>query len=172
MKTKYRVLFALLPVVLIFDQITKLAVASKFRFSESIPIVEGIFNFTYVRNTGAAFGLLHNAQESFRVPFFVVVPLISLIAIGYVFRRLADSDVRLSSALSCVVGGALGNLIDRLHWGYVIDFLDFHWKYDYHFPAFNIADMAICTGVVALMLDLLQNKHENPSEDANVSAAL
>jgi signal peptidase II len=176
-KLKYRILAALLPFVLGLDQLTKHLIVRKFRFAESLAIVRGFFNLTYVRNTGAAFGLLYDARASFRVPFFVIVPVISLVAIGYVFRKIGDRDVRLSAALSSVIGGALGNLIDRLHWGYVIDFLDFHWKYAYHFPAFNVADMSICAGVMALMLDLLKNRHEEPEpkiqeETAHASTSL
>jgi signal peptidase II len=159
-KVKYRVLSVILPIVLGLDQLTKYGIVRKFRLSESVAVVSRYFNLTYVRNPGAAFGLLYDARESFRVPFFVIVPLISLLAIGYVFRKIGDSDIRLSAALSAVIGGATGNLIDRLHWGYVVDFLDLHWKYAYHFPAFNVADMSICAGVMALMLDLLQARRD------------
>lgn len=147
-------LIAFLTIVL--DQITKLVVLRRFQLGESIDVIGGFFNLTYVRNTGAAFGLLADAHPTFRIPFFVVVPLIALGAIAYIFRKLPDNDLKLSSALALVIGGAVGNLIDRVRLGYVVDFLDFHWKFSYHFPAFNVADMAICVGVGFLMLDLLQ----------------
>ncbi len=169
MKRKYRVLAILLPVVLALDQVSKLLIVQKFRLAESLPIIQGFFSLTYVRNTGAAFGLLYDARESFRAPFFVVVPLLSLLAIGYVFRKIGNSDLRLAAALSAVIGGALGNLLDRLHWGYVIDFLDFHWKYDYHFPAFNVADMSICAGVITLMFDLLNAKNDETTTHVSTS---
>lgn len=92
-----------------------------------------------------------------------------MIAIAYVFRRIPNDSIRLSTALSCVVGGAIGNLIDRLQLGYVIDFLDFHWKYQTHFPAFNVADSAICIGVAVLVLDLLF--HEEPAPQGALTNA-
>jgi signal peptidase II len=147
--------------VIILDQITKYLVISGFRLGETVPVIGGFFSLTYVRNTGAAFGLLADAHPWFRVPFFVIVPIIALFAIAYVYRRLPEQDLKLSVALSLVVGGAVGNLIDRVVHGYVIDFFDFHYKYQYHFPAFNIADSAICVGVGILMLDILFTKEES-----------
>lgn len=152
---KYLVLFGLTALTVLLDQLTKAAVLARFRLGESMPVVSGVFDLTYVRNPGAAFGMLAHAEPSFRIPFFVIVPLVALVAIGYVFRRLPAGDLKLATALSLVVGGALGNLLDRLGRGYVVDFLDFHWNASYHFPAFNIADSAICTGVGLLLLDVL-----------------
>lgn len=154
-RPKYWVLAALTPLVIISDQITKHLIVEHFRLGESTPVWKGFFSLTYVRNTGAAFGIMAHANQLVRIPFFVVVPLVAIVAIAYIFRRIPPSDVRLSAALSLVIGGAIGNLFDRLEFGYVIDFLDFHWKYQYHFPAFNIADSAICVGVGALILDLV-----------------
>jgi len=156
-KRKYIILGLLTAIVIVSDQITKLMVLERFRLGESIPIIRDIFSFTYVRNTGAAFGILANADPAFRIPFFVIVPIVALGAIAYIFRKIPNEDVKLSVALSLVIGGAIGNLIDRVRLGYVVDFIDFHWKYQYHFPAFNIADSAICIGVGILMLDLLMN---------------
>lgn len=160
MKRKYWILLGLTALILVLDQVTKYKVHWSFRLGETIPVIRGFFNFTYIRNTGAAFGILANADPSFRIPFFVIVPLIALGAIAYIFRKIPEGDLRLSTALSLVIGGAIGNLLDRLLLGYVIDFLDFHWRYRYHFPAFNVADMAICVGVGILMLDLLSQKPE------------
>jgi signal peptidase II len=151
---KYIILGSCSVSILVFDQITKQIVARNFFLGESIPIWENFFSLTYVRNKGAAFGLLANAEPVFRIPFFILVPIVALFAIGYIFRKIPKEDLKLSTALSLVIGGAIGNLIDRIHLGYVIDFFDFHWKYHYHFPAFNIADSAICIGVGILTLDL------------------
>ena len=137
------------------DQWTKALVLSHFHLGESIQIIPDLFNLTFVKNPGAAFGLLATANPAFRVPFFLIVPLIALGAIGYVFHKLEGRDLRMSTALSLVIGGAIGNLIDRLNLNYVVDFLDFHWRNGYHFPAFNIADSAICVGVGILMFDML-----------------
>jgi signal peptidase II len=156
MKRKYIVLLIISTLIVLLDQMTKLAVLERFRLGESVTVIEGFFNLTYVRNTGAAFGILAEAHPSFRIPFFLLVPVIALSAIAYIFRKIPEGDLKLASALALVVGGAIGNLIDRLAYGYVVDFLDFHWKYGYHFPAFNVADSAICVGVGVLMLDLLR----------------
>lgn len=155
---KFYPLVMITPVVIALDQFTKYLIVDKFRLGETIPMVSGFFNLTYIRNTGAAFGIFAQSHPSFRVPFFVAVPLIALVAIGYIFRKIGAADLKLSAALSLVVGGAIGNLIDRVQLGYVVDFLDFHWSYQYHFPAFNVADSAICVGVGILMLDLMVQK--------------
>lgn len=154
-KAKYLVLFGLTTATVLLDQLTKRLVLARFRLGESMPVISRIFDLTYVRNPGAAFGMLAHAEPSFRVPFFVIVPLIALVAIGYVFRKLPPRDLPLATALSLVVGGAIGNLLDRLMRGYVVDFLDFHWDIQYHFPAFNVADSAICIGVGLLILDVI-----------------
>jgi signal peptidase II len=125
-------------------------------------VISNFFNLTYVQNKGAAFGLLAQADPSFRIPFFVIIPFIALGSIAYVFRKLPALDVKLAGALSLIISGALGNLIDRVRLGYVVDFLDFHWKWLYHFPSFNVADSAICIGVGLVMLDLF-------TESANLS---
>jgi signal peptidase II len=157
---KYWILGILGLSILILDQVTKLIVLDRFRLGETLSIWKGYFNLTYIRNTGAAFGMLAEAAPAFRIPFFLLVPVIALIIIGYIFRRLPANSVKLSTALSLVMGGAIGNLVDRIRLGYVVDFLDFHYQYRTHFPAFNVADAAICVGVAILMLDLLLEKPE------------
>ncbi len=138
---------------LLLDQWTKGLVRDHFFLSESIPVIDGFFNLTYVRNTGAAFGFLHNADPTFRVPFFLIVPMIALGVLGRMFWKLPANSRVLSLSLGFVVSGAIGNLIDRYVLGYVVDFLDFHWKYQLHFPAFNVADIVIVVGVALLMID-------------------
>lgn len=157
-KRKYVILTVLTTFIIVLDQLTKYMVVDRFRYGESVPMIPGFFSLTYIRNTGAAFGLLAHSNPAFRIPFFVIVPLVALVAIAFIFRKIPDRDLKLSSALSLVIGGAIGNLIDRVMLSYVVDFLDFHWRYEYHFPAFNVADMAICVGVGILMLDLLTQK--------------
>jgi signal peptidase II len=158
LKTKYVLLSVVTPLIIVLDQLTKYVVLQKFRLGETIPVVTGFFNLTYIRNTGAAFGLLAQANPTFRTPFFIAVPLIALGAVAYIFKKIDDRDYMLSTSLSLVIGGAIGNLIDRLQMGFVVDFLDFHWGYGYHFPAFNVADSAICVGVAILLLDLMFEK--------------
>jgi signal peptidase II len=178
LKKKYIILLAVSAVTIGSDQLTKYLVTSKFRLGESIPVLQDFFNLTYVRNQGAAFGMLAQADPTFRVPFFILVPLIALITIAVVFKKLADQDVKFAFSLSLVVAGAIGNLIDRVKLGFVVDFLDFHWRGAYHFPAFNIADSAICVGVGLIMVDLIfYSKKENKDltsgkgPDFNVSRA-
>lgn len=177
-RTKYLILFFCAGIVVTLDQITKLIVIRHFNLGESVPVIQGFFNLTYIRNTGAAFGILADAHPSFRVPFFVIVPVGALLAIGYIFRRISAEDRKLAVALSLVVSGAVGNLIDRAVWGYVIDFLDFHWRQLYHFPAFNVADSSICVGVGILMLDLFlreggagPEEPEEPKKEARENAS-
>ena len=153
-KRKYMILITVLILIIGSDQFTKLLVIEKFYLGQTVSVIADFFNITYVQNKGAAFGFLAQADAAFRVPFFIIVPLVALISIIYVFRKIVESDLKFSLALSLVIAGAIGNLVDRLRLGYVVDFLDFHWKYGYHFPAFNIADSAICVGVGLIMLDL------------------
>ena len=171
-KRKYTILLALGILVIVSDQITKALILYKFRWLESIPVWPGFFNLTQIHNTGAAFGILADANPIFRIPFFVVVPTVALLAIATIFRKISDGDLKLAIALSLVVGGAFGNLIDRIYLGYVIDFLDFHWGEMYHFPAFNLADSAICVGVGVLMFDLITEGHEKEGRKPNASTAI
>jgi len=167
MKTKHWIL-AIVPLVsIILDQWTKQLIVDRFQLGESIPVLSQFFSITYVRNTGAAFGFMAAVDSSLRIPFFLIVPTIALGVIGYLFKKLPEHDVKTALALSLVMGGAVGNLIDRVRYGYVVDFLDFHWKYQAHFPAFNVADSAICIGVGLLMLDIAGGEEK----ERNVSPA-
>jgi signal peptidase II len=168
-KQKYRILFTVPPVLVLIDQATKLLIYQRFRLGETIPVISGLMNITYVRNTGAAFGLLAQAEPMFRIPFFLLVPVAAVATIAYVFRKLPDRSPVVAGALALVLAGAIGNLIDRLRLGYVIDFLDFHWKYEHHFPAFNVADAAICVGVAVLVLHLMLHE-ERKDVSASVQA--
>lgn len=173
-KLKYLLLFILAGVTIVLDQLTKALVLEKFRLGETVSVILNYFNITYVQNKGAAFGMLAQANPAFRVPFFVIVPLAALFSIGYIFRKIPDQDRKLAVALSLVIGGAIGNLIDRITLGYVVDFLDFHWQWGYHFPAFNIADSAICVGVGLVILDLFapeEGRSQRKGSRANVSSS-
>ena len=157
---KYYILILVSFLILVCDQTTKAWIVSRLRLGESTVLIPHYFSFTYVRNTGAAFGFLAHANPAFRVPFFITVPLLALLAIGFVFKKIPVGDLKLSTSLSLIVGGALGNLIDRVKFGFVVDFMDFYWRDGAHFPAFNVADSAICVGVGLLMLDLLLHSQE------------
>lgn len=135
-------------VVLVLDQITKLAVAANMQLYQSIQVLP-FFNLTYVHNTGAAFSFLSEAGGWQRW-FFAVLAFVISVVIAVWLARLKRHETLLAVSLALVLGGAVGNLIDRLAYGYVIDFLDVYYR-DWHWPAFNIADSAITIGV-ALML--------------------
>src|SRR3989344_6638527 len=148
MQKKYVILLSLAGLIIALDQITKLYIAHHFDLYESTRVIPNFFNITYIRNTGAAFGLLAKAPESFRIPFFIIVPLVALTIIILIFKKTRETELLMIASLSLILGGAIGNFIDRLRFNYVIDFLDFHWFQKYHWPAFNIADTTIVAGVV------------------------
>lgn len=151
MKVKYLLLALISVVGIVVDQWTKHLVHTKFAWGESIPVIQNFFSLTYVRNSGAAFGILHKAPSYFREPFFIAVPVVALFIILFLYIKLSDDQKLTATSLSLILCGAVGNLIDRLRFGYVIDFLDFFWK-DYHWPAFNVADSCIVVGVSILFI--------------------
>ena len=143
--------------VLCLDQASKLAVDGALQLFESIRLVEGI-NLTYVRNTGAAFSFLSQAGGWQRWFFAGLALAMSGMMILWLIR-LQSHERLMAVALASVLGGAVGNLIDRVAYGYVIDFIDVYYQ-DWHWPAFNVADSAICIGVGLMLLESLSsNKH-------------
>jgi len=147
--------------ILITDQLTKFVVDQSMPLHHSIPVIDNLFSLTYIRNTGAAFGFLAGSAAAFRLPFLIVF---SLVAIGFVvamLRRLPARETGLITALAFILGGAIGNLIDRFAYGEVIDFLDFYWS-GYHWPAFNVADSFITVGVAITVFYLVKAKGEDP----------
>ncbi|MEK7790619.1 MAG: signal peptidase II [Deltaproteobacteria bacterium] len=158
MKSKYILLISLAGFTVVLDQITKLLMTGLLELHQAMEIVPNFFNFTYVRNTGAAFGLLSKAPESFRVPFFIIIPLVALTVIILIFKKTKETELLMITSLSLILGGAIGNFIDRVRFGYVVDFVDLHWFNKYHWPAFNIADMAIVIGVALLIFYTLVDK--------------
>lgn len=140
---------------LIFDQITKLYVDRTMQLFQSITVVDNFFHITYVRNRGAAFSFLSHA--SWRLPFFIAVSLIASIVIIIAYNKLRDDQKLAQVSLAMIFSGAVGNLIDRVRLGEVIDFLDAHW-YQHHWPAFNVADSLICVGVFLLAFDMLREE--------------
>jgi signal peptidase II len=161
MTAKSKTICIVLVSTVLLDQVSKLIVDRTFPLYTSIPVIENFFNLTYIRNKGAAFGMLANSHDTFRLAFLV---LFSLVAIGFlitVLRRLPESERALTVALSLILGGAIGNLIDRFLYGEVIDFLDFYWS-NFHWPAFNLADSFITIGVTITLYRLLTTKDEDP----------
>ena len=151
-ESKYLVLATVAGAIIALDQLIKIYVHANFNLGETVPVVQDIFHITYVRNTGAAFGFFRNAAETFRTVFFLSMPPIAIIIILRMLQTVDDRDRPQIFALSLIFGGAIGNYIDRLRFGYVIDFLDFHYGEAWSYPAFNVADSAIVTGVCLLLL--------------------
>jgi signal peptidase II len=152
LERKYLVLTAIAGFIIVLDQLVKLYVHTDFALGESHPVLPGLFHITYVRNTGAAFGIFRDYPDIFRQLFFLSMPPIAAVIILFMLRSVENSDRWQVFALSLIFGGAIGNYIDRLRFGYVIDFLDFHYKEVWAYPAFNIADSAIVVGVGLLLL--------------------
>jgi signal peptidase II len=136
--------------VLVLDQISKYYIAQSFTLYESIQLFPGL-NFTYVHNTGAAFSFLSDAGGWQRWLFIVLSSGVSIRLILWI-KSLPVTWRWLAAALALVLGGAIGNLVDRVLYGYVIDFIDVYYQ-GWHWPAFNIADSAISIGVVMLIID-------------------
>jgi signal peptidase II len=151
MKSKYSILFVVATLVLILDQATKLYVARTMDLYSSIVISSDFFSITYICNKGAAFSFL--AHSPYRLPVLTLISVIAIVAIIIFFRKLRPDQKFTAFCLALIFAGALGNLIDRLRLGEVIDFLNVHW-YDHYWPAFNVADSAICVGVFLLVVDM------------------
>jgi len=137
--------------VLLLDQVTKILVDQSMRIYDTHTLIPGLLDLYYIRNPGAAFGLLSNSHSALRVPFFVVVSALAIGFILYLFRKLEESERLVPFALSLVLGGAVGNLVDRIRLGEVIDFVHIHYR-RFSWPAFNVADIAITGGVILLMV--------------------
>jgi len=146
-------LFSAIAIIgIIIDQGTKIAIDRSMQLFDSVRIIDNFFHITYVRNRGAAFSFLSDA--SWRLPFFIIISIIAALVILVAFRRLRDDQRLAHISLAMIFSGAIGNLIDRVRLGEVIDFLDVHW-YRHHWPAFNVADSLICVGVFLLAIDMV-----------------
>lgn len=146
---KYRIFALTVSISLLLDQLSKMYIDNNFVLGESKRIITNFFHITYVRNPGAAFGIL--SDNAIRLPFFIGISCIASLGILWYVRRVPREKPWQYLALGLILSGALGNLIDRIRFAEVIDFLDVHW-YNYHWPAFNIADSAICVGVTIMLI--------------------
>ncbi len=143
------------------DQMSKLWVVANFGLYESIQIMPQL-NLTYVRNTGAAFSFLSSAGGWQRW-FFVAVAMVASIVLSVWLARLKTSERWMAVTLSLILGGAIGNLYDRIAYGYVVDFIDVYYQ-SWHWPVFNIADCAISVGVVMMLIDTFRTQPANDSK--------
>jgi len=160
---RYGLMSVIVSIVVVLDQFTKWQVARGMRLHESIAVIPDIFNMTYIRNSGAAFGILSGSQAGFRMVFFGVTSILALFLLGTIYARLSAGDRIGQASVALVFGGALGNLIDRVRIGEVIDLLDFS-LLGYHWPAFNVADSAITVGVGLLIGHFFLQKTEVPAQ--------
>ena len=139
--------------IIVLDQVSKLFVIRGLRVHESVPVIEGFFNLVHVRNRGMAFGLMNRGNADFGFWLLVSTSIIAIALLLFWFFRLKDGDTRITLGLSLILGGAVGNLIDRLRFREVVDFLDV-FAGSYHWPAFNVADAAITTGTFLVAITL------------------
>ncbi|MFQ5328935.1 MAG: signal peptidase II [Thermodesulfobacteriota bacterium] len=155
----YGTLIIVTVIIILLDQITKTLITGLLSLHQSVEVIGGLFNIIYIRNPGAAFGILGD-WGTMRTLLLIVVSIAALVVIVYLYSKSED---RFSAiALSLVAGGAAGNLIDRVRFGEVIDFLDFSLA-GYHWPAFNVADSAITVGVVVMIAHaVLKREGSNP----------
>jgi signal peptidase II len=151
--------------VILLDLWTKALVLARIDLHETVPIIPSFFQLVHVRNTGAAFGIGANASSRL-VPLLLNLGAIAVFCVVVVYAlRSAVSDRLLQTGLHLILGGAIGNLLDRFRFGYVVDFLDVYVG-NHHWPAFNIADSAICIGIALLFLDM----RKKPESEAVTAA--
>ena len=147
--------------IIALDQISKWVVIRSLRLHESVPVITGFFDLVHVRNRGMAFGLMNRPGIEFAFYFLVAASLAAVTLLLIWFFRLKEDDHRLTLGLSLILGGAVGNLIDRVRFREVIDFLDFYLG-QYHWPAFNLADSAITIGTFLVAIGLIFKPQELP----------
>lgn len=161
MKNKYLWVGSIIGIILVLDQITKYIVEKHIRLYDVIVVLPGFFNLTHVRNKGAAFGILSTVPGIWRSTFFIAV---TLVAVGVIAILIRKTHERLPvAAFSLIIGGAAGNLIDRIRYGEVVDFIQWYVK-SYYWPSFNVADSAISVGVALLAVDMLFDKKKTSTK--------
>jgi len=155
------------------DMASKLWVDSSLTFADRIPVIDGFFYLTHVRNPGAAFGLFNTAPAVVRLSAFIGITLVAIVMIFSFYRRLAPGERLSALSLGLILGGAGGNLVDRVLRGEVVDFLHFRLWGGYQWPDFNLADSFIVVGVALLVVELLASEGEtsaNPAGDGAETA--
>ena len=191
MKPKFLILAITVPVVVILDQLTKILAKSGLRpmavemdpADRHVTVIDGFFRLKYAENTGAAFGLGSDWSPDLRVTFFILVSIAAVGLIGYIFYKLEPRQRLMALAVSLVLGGALGNLIDRITMNKVVDFIDWYITFDqpvdfwlfsarageHHWPTFNIADIGISVGVVLLAVEMVFTKSDKPADQSKTA---
>jgi signal peptidase II len=141
-------------VIIVLDQMTKAAVRSRVPLYSSVTVIPGVMDLTHVQNTGAAFGILNAADFRFKTALIALIAVAALFGVGMYAASLARHEIMARIGLALIIGGAAGNLIDRIVVGSVVDFVDVYWR-THHFWAFNVADSAITVGAAVMILDML-----------------
>ena len=160
----------LIAAVVGLDQLTKALVVRAIGLHDYVPLVDGLASLSHVRNHGAAFGLLSDWNLPYQSLLLSVLSLTALAAIATYFLRLPPTARLPRLALALVLGGAIGNVIDRLRLGYVVDFVHVYWR-EYQWPDFNVADSAITVGVALLVIDILSSPEAEPQGSAAIDTA-
>lgn len=155
--------FAIILTVVCVDQASKVWIVQNFELYQNLPVIDGLFNLTYLTNNGAAFSILAGQPALWRQVFFVTAACAALVFIGIAQRSFGRQSQVYSVALALIAGGAIGNLIDRIRLGYVVDFLDVYIG-SYHWPAFNVADSAISVGVTVFIIKNLLFDRQEPKQ--------
>ena len=161
---KYFIFITISFAIVALDQASKLIIHTQFHLGEQKIIIPGFFNITYVRNTGGVFGLFSESNEVIRMLLFLILPVLAFVLIVSIINKLDIKQKFQLLAFSAIFGGALGNYIDRIHFGYVVDFLDFHYK-GTSWPAFNIGDICIVVGVFSAMVIIYREEEKQRKQN-------
>lgn len=151
----YLVVAAIAALLIGLDQYTKYLVCAHLPLYGRIEVLPGWLDLVHIRNTGIAFGLLQGMGGRYKTAAMLVVAAVAAVLIGVLVAQVRRSEKLQIASLALILGGAIGNLIDRVRFGEVVDFIDAHWRNLYHWPAFNVADAAISVGITLIVLDEL-----------------
>ena len=154
---KWRLLVLITVIILVADQLTKQLVIEFVPFHNGFEIIHGYLDIVHVKNAGIAFGMMAEAASGFQRVFFILLSLAAMAGIAWIINSSAETDRLLLVGYSLFFAGALGNLVDRVRFGEVVDFLDIHWG-NLHWPAFNVADSALCVGAGLFLIHVLFKK--------------
>ena len=173
MKKKSLYLFITSLIIILLDQVTKALILKDFQEGQSLTVIQNYFDITYVRNYGAAFGLFSKIEPGFRDTFFLIIPPVAMIVILFMLKTANQTERLKILALCSVFAGAIGNYMDRLRFGYVVDFLDFHYYKKWIWPAFNVADMSIVCGIfILIIIELLSSTKPSKTTSSKQSNTL
>lgn len=169
MAAKTRSFIAIFAITLILDQLTKIWIVADFHYAERWVLIPGLLDFTHVRNPGGAFSFFAGAPAFQRMTFFLGTTTVAIILLLFFFRRLPEDALLSAVALGAILGGAVGNMIDRIVYGEVIDFIDVHLWGGYTWPTFNLADSFIVVGVGVLIVETFLLEEEPPGTESTNS---